>query len=451
MKSIGATHLKTSDQISKKCLNLFQHFVHRKDIEGVCREMDYVWRNRIWCPFSTILGVVWQQLHGVGMRSIEQWLALALDQLDQNHDGKDFCEARKRLPLQVFELTLRLLGSKVSKRGSLLRFGLKVCYVDGTTSRTEKTSQNISELGCASNKIGRTTIPLLRWLTLSCAGTGVPLDAAANGYGTHSETRLFSEIIDRLIDGLLIIGDSGFCAYLSFSRIKEKGSDLLVRAHPNRKGKRIKRLGYRDELYLWKRPHKKHLKSEDSLARLSTAPKYLKIRKIQRTIRRRGYRSWTLTIYTSLLDPKAVPAGELASLYLKRWEIETDFRTLKEEYGLERLKGKTPASVKRELYGSLMAFALVRAIMAETNENVRTLSSCQAKVLIRLISERMAEAPLYRLLELYKVLLRAIASSKLDQTLRLPQPRNIIMRKRQFIKLTIPREEWRKRIIREAS
>ena len=70
--------------------------------------------------------------------------------------------------------------------------------------------------------------------------------------------------------------------------------------------------------------------------------------------------------------------------------IETDIRTLKEEYGLERLKGKSPASVKRELYSSLLAFTLVRAVMADTGKDVRTLSSCQARFLIAIVSERMA-------------------------------------------------------------
>ena len=126
-------------------------------------------------------------------------------------------------------------------------------------------------------------------------------------------------------------------------------------------------------------------------------------------------------------------------------------RTLKEEYGLERLKGKSPGSVKRELYSSLMAFTLVRAVMADTGTDVRTLSSCQARFLLATVSERMAEAGVRRVLELYELLLCGIAHAKLDQRPRLPHPRNTVMRKRHFIKLTISRAEWRKRVKKEAA
>jgi len=50
----------------------------------------------------------------------------------------------------------------------------------------------------------------------------------------------------------------------------------------------------------------------------------------------------TRYIVTTLLDPKAYPADEVASLYLHRWEIEVRFRDIKTTLGMEMPPTKSP-------------------------------------------------------------------------------------------------------------
>ena len=72
-------------------------------------------------------------------------------------------------------------------------------------------------------------------------------------------------------------------------------------------------------------------------------------------------------IITTLLDPKAAPAKELAALYPERWEIETAFDELKTHLRGRQalLRSKTPDLIRQELYGLMMAHFAVRGLMDE--------------------------------------------------------------------------------------
>jgi hypothetical protein len=70
---------------------------------------------------------------------------------------------------------------------------------------------------------------------------------------------------------------------------------------------------------------------------------------------------------TTILDPAAAPAEELAALYHQRWQIETAFGELKTRLRGPRvvLRSKTPDLVLQEFYGLLLAHYAVRGIMHE--------------------------------------------------------------------------------------
>ena len=71
----------------------------------------------------------------------------------------------------------------------------------------------------------------------------------------------------------------------------------------------------------------------------------------------------TLTIVTTLLDPKQYPAADLFALRLRRWDVETDIRHLKTTMGMEVLHCKTVEGVQKELWMFLLIYNLVRAVM----------------------------------------------------------------------------------------
>ena len=81
----------------------------------------------------------------------------------------------------------------------------------------------------------------------------------------------------------------------------------------------------------------------------------------------RGYRTKVITLVTTLLDPETYPATELAELYLKRWEIEVNFRHLKTTMGMEVLHCKRVAGVLKELHMFAITYNLVRLVMLEAS------------------------------------------------------------------------------------
>jgi IS4 transposase len=72
-------------------------------------------------------------------------------------------------------------------------------------------------------------------------------------------------------------------------------------------------------------------------------------------------------LVTSILAPARAPAAELAALYHERWEIEGALAELKTQLRGAQvvLRSKTPALVRQEVWGLLLAHYAVRGLMHE--------------------------------------------------------------------------------------
>ncbi len=109
----------------------------------------------------------------------------------------------------------------------------------------------------------------------------------------------------------------------------------------------------------------KHVRACLSLLEFATLPKTLTVRIIKYYIPSPGFRTKQVILVTTLLDPKAHPASELLRLYGLRWEVELDLKHLKSTLGMDVLRGKTPAMVRKEIYAHLLAYNLLRIVMWE--------------------------------------------------------------------------------------
>ncbi|WP_427017474.1 transposase domain-containing protein [Pseudarthrobacter sp. P1] len=70
-------------------------------------------------------------------------------------------------------------------------------------------------------------------------------------------------------------------------------------------------------------------------------------------------------LITTLLDPEAAPAQDLAGAYARRWEIESSFDELKTRQrgpGMV-LRSKTPGGVLQEIYGHLCVHYAIRSLI----------------------------------------------------------------------------------------
>ena len=95
-------------------------------------------------------------------------------------------------------------------------------------------------------------------------------------------------------------------------------------------------------------------------------PEEVMVRELRYRVDVPGYRTAAVTLVTTLLDAAAYPAAELAGLYLRRWQVEVDFRHLKITMKMDVLRCRTVEGVLKELAMFALAYNLVRSVMAES-------------------------------------------------------------------------------------
>jgi hypothetical protein len=242
--------------------------------------------------------------------------------------------------------------------------GLAVYGVDGTTLRIPDTPENDTAFGRVPARWASTGgYPVMRVVALMVLRRHV-LTALALGAYRDSELGLATALWPQLPDTSLVILDRGFAAYALFHQLGDptRQRHWLSRARTGPLALRrrvVARLGPGDHLVdLTPSPEARRLVRHGP----RDLPPTLRVRAIR--YHRRGFRAHTLL--TSLLDPAAYPAAEIAALYHERWELELGFDEVK-THTLEReeaLRSKTPARVTQEVWGLALGYNLVRLAMA---------------------------------------------------------------------------------------
>ena len=86
------------------------------------------------------------------------------------------------------------------------------------------------------------------------------------------------------------------------------------------------------------------------------------------TVEQPGFRVNELVLVTTLLDAGAYTKEEVAQLFLQRWNIELDLRSIKDVLQMDVLRCKTPEMVRKEIWMHLLAYNLIRGVMAQAAE-----------------------------------------------------------------------------------
>ena len=87
------------------------------------------------------------------------------------------------------------------------------------------------------------------------------------------------------------------------------------------------------------------------------------VREVKFSVPQKGFRTQSVIVVTTLLDPKEYNKTKLAQLYGLRWQAEVNLDHIKTTLGMEMVRSKTPAMVRKEIYMHLMAYNLLRALM----------------------------------------------------------------------------------------
>lgn len=274
-----------------------------------------------------------------------------------------YCQARQRLPLKMVSCLTQHLGGLIDTQvpDTWLWQGRRVRIVDGTTLTMPDTPANQAAFPQQRNQKPGLGFPICRLVGITCLASGALLDAAVGRYQGKggSEQTLLRSMQDGFESGDIVLGDAYFATYFFIAAMQAKGVDILMEQHGSRRlstdFRRGRRLGSRDHVIVIDKPKKRP--DWMSEAEYAQAPETLALRELK---------VGGKTLVTTLQSTGAASKNALKALYQSRWQVELDLRHIKATMGLGILTCKTPEMAEKEIWVYLLAYNLIRLMMAQS-------------------------------------------------------------------------------------
>jgi Transposase DDE domain len=353
-----------------------------KAIHDICRQAGHRWRDCLLTPAAIIHWFIIQVLHG--NTALEHISLLA----DRAFTGSAYCMARAKLPLRIYRAVLRALIRALipdTHTAGLWLGRHRTFLADGSSFSMPDTPELQALFGQPGNQKPGCGFPVASILVLFHAGTGLLLGILAAPLRTHEMA--YIEFLHSILQlGDILVGDRGFCSFAHLALLVKRGAHAVFRmhqrqlvdftpnrpyAHPKDKAARkglprsrwMRQLGVTDQLVEWFKPQQKpRWMTQEKFAAL---PESLILREIRYRVGRRGFRTETVTLVTTLLDAELYTVEALAALYGVRWRVEQNLRHLKQTMKMDVLKCVTVEAILKELTVYAIVYNLVRVVMME--------------------------------------------------------------------------------------
>jgi len=234
----------------------------------------------------------------------------------------------------------------------------RLVAVDGTTFDAPDETDNTARFGKPSNDQGQGAFPQVRLVALAECGTHALFAAAMAGIAT-GEQDLFRRLLAKIGPGMLVLADRNFLGHQLWAATAATGAQLLWRAKSDT---RLPVVGELDDgSYL------SYLAEPGTRGR----GRRISVRVVEYTLRagESAYPHRAGEVYrlvTTILDPNAAPAEDLAAAYAQRWEIESVFDEIKTHQLQSRpvLRSRDPDGVEQEIWGILLVHHAIRDLIA---------------------------------------------------------------------------------------
>jgi hypothetical protein len=352
----------------------------RETIAEACRQAKHRWRDRVLDPATTIYLFLLQVLHGnTACQHVVHFGGWTFT-------DSAYCQARKRLPLAVFDWLVERTAAAVRTASDSTRWlGHRVWVVDGSSFSMPDGPELQRHFGQPGNQRKGCGFPVAKWLALFDVATGMLLRSTTAPLRTHDMSRV-GPISDGLEPGDVVLGDRGFCSYAHLAMLLQRGLHAVFRVHqqqivdftPGRPTARRKGAyprpqglpssrwvlahGTTDQVVVWFKPKSNPgWMTEEEFASL---PGEMAVREVRYRVAVPGYRVREITLVTTLLDAAAYPAEALAELYYRRWQVEVNFKHIKITMKMDVLRCETVEGVLKELAVFALAYNLIRSAMA---------------------------------------------------------------------------------------
>jgi Transposase DDE domain len=433
-----------------------------KSIGQAMDKIEFAWNDRIYTPLVTLwvfLGQVLSADHSCRdavARLIVHRISRGLRPCSSLTGA--YCQARKRLPEQFFSTIARLVGRnlEVQSRVQWLWKGRHVYMFDGTTVLMPDTAANQKAYPQTWNQKAGAGLPLARVAAVFSLSCGAILDLGIAKYAGkgQGEVSLLHKLSGIFSPGDILLTDALMCNWRVLYSLQQRGVDSVTRLNKALRKADFrcgKRLGKYDHIVSWPKPSMRDIDRET----YKSMPEYITVREVRVSVEQPGFRTETIVIVTTLLDPTLYTKQDLADLYRQRWSNELDLRSVKTVMQMECLRCKTPELVRKEIWTHVLAYNLIRTIIAQAASKhglpprwisfkgtLQTLEAFQP-----MIAMQGHHAASSRWL-FYEYLLDAIVKHRVADRPDRIEPRRIKRRHKHYVPLSVPRAEAKRQILK---
>src|SRR5262249_35301248 len=295
------------------------------------------WLDRIFSPLVTLwvfLGQVLSADHSC-RAAVARLIAhrLARGQAPCSPQTGAYCQARQRLPESFFSDVAcsvgRALDDKAERRW--LWKGRRVYLFDGTTVTMPDTPENQAAYPQVYNQKPGLGFPIARLgalISLAC-GAVVNLGFCRYAGKGQGEVSLLRRLGDVLRPGDVALADCLTANWATLALLSQRGVEVVSRlnkAHRQADFRRGRRLGAEDHVVRWAKPTSIRALDRQTYHAL---PAFITVREARVRVAQPGFRTRSIVVVTTLLDPEQTTKEDLAALYRARWNVELDLRAIK--------------------------------------------------------------------------------------------------------------------------
>ncbi len=441
----------------------FSDILSLETISQALKTAEVTWNDCIYTPLVTLwvfLSQVLSQDHSC-RSAVARLIAhrLAHDEQGCSPVTGAYCQARTRLPEKFFSEVACHVGRSLDSQADSkwLWKGRGVYMFDGTTVTMPDTPANQAaypQIPIQRPGLGAPIARIGAIISLSC-GTVISLGFSRYAGKGEGEVSLLRRLWGVLSPGDILLGDRLVSNWTNLVMLRERRLELVSRlnkAHRQADFRKGQRLGKGDHIVRWKKPAS--IRSLDKQTYRSL-PDSIMVRETRICVKQPGYRSRSIIVVTTLLDHKKTTKEDLSSLYLQRWHNELDLRSIKSTMQMHDLRCKTPELVRKEVWTHVLAYNLIRTIMAqaasEHDIQPRTISfkgTMQTLEAFQPIIEWQGSGNSQLRRELYGCLLECIASHRVGNRPGRFEPRKVKRRIRFYNFMKKPRQELKLQMIK---
>jgi len=240
----------------------------------------------------------------------------------------------------------------------------------------------------------------------------------------------------------VVLGDCYYPSFFLMAKLIQLGVDSAFPTHSARRQdfRKGKRLGKKDHIVQWDKPSKPQWMEQKVYDEF---PNNITVRELAVSTGCKGFRNKTKTLVTTFLDSNEFSKEELALLYDHRWFVEISLRSIKETMKMDILRAKTPEMVRKEMWPHLLAYNLIRKIMAQSARVHHKIPRCLSfKCALQFTDAFCQSRILAETSEAYEHLLRSIAYKAVGNRPGRSEPRMVKRRPKSFPRLQKPRSRF---------